>query len=187
MLDLSAIREPSTHARLRRATGFVHQRLEERLDAVEQFVDPQRRNELIARFAGLHRSAETVLATHLKHVAGLDFEARCRARHFVRVPGQLAPFPAPRSTAEALGMLYVLEGSTLGGHVILRHLAARGVDITELSFLNPYGKESGAQWRRFLNVLERETAESELRTEEACGGAIRAFEHVEAVLCGDTG
>jgi heme oxygenase len=187
MLDLSAIREPSTHARLRRVTGFVHQRLEERLDAIEQFADPKRRNDLIERFAGLHGSAETVLATRLKHVAELDFQTRCRARHFVRVSRQLTPFPAPRSTAEALGMFYVLEGSALGGHVILRHLAARGVDISELSFLNPYGKESGAQWRRFLNVLERETAESELRTEEACGGAIRAFEHVEAVLCGDMG
>ena len=49
-----------------------------------------------------------------------------------------------------MGRLYVLEGSTLGGAFIDRHLAT----VPELSGLrlrafSPYGPETGAMWQGF--------------------------------------
>jgi heme oxygenase len=100
--------------------------------------------------------------------------------------GPIAPaFPAPRSAAEALGMLYVLEGSTLGGRMILRALAERGVHDPALQFLDPYGTDTGARWRAFLDVLARETGDDEERIAAACRGGVTAFRHAADVLCGE--
>jgi heme oxygenase len=55
----------------------------------------------------------------------------------------------------ALGCLYVLEGATLGGQVVLRHLT--GVPslegVTWFSFLSSYGAEVGPMWREFGEFL----------------------------------
>jgi hypothetical protein len=61
----------------------------------------------------------------------LEFFDRSRAPFLANHVGKapLPEFPLPASRAEALGMLYVLEGSTLGGHLILRTLAALRVDV----------------------------------------------------------
>lgn len=175
-----------TLARLRLATGEIHGRLERNLDAIERFADPQSRAELAARFAALHMPAGAALARKLEAVAGLDLATRDRNHLFAAAKDRqpLPEFPEPRSTAEALGMLYVLEGSTLGGRLILRALRERGVDVSGLAFLDPYGAETGARWRSFLAILERETAGDAERIGAACEGALRAFAHTEAVLCG---
>jgi heme oxygenase len=55
-----------------------------------------------------------------------------------------------RGTDEALGRMYVLEGSTLGGTLIDRHLAGlpqlAGIRVRVFS---PYGSETGAMWAAF--------------------------------------
>lgn len=171
---------------LRQATRERHERLERRLDAAAQLADPQRRPRFLARYAALHLPAEAALAPFLADMPDLAFEARSRARR----PGSgarpmEAGFPQPGTEAEALGMLYVLEGSLLGGRVILRAVAEAGGDTDQLGFLAPYGEETGRQWRSFLQVLERSLQE-EAQVEQACLGAQRAFDHAERVLCGAT-
>jgi heme oxygenase (biliverdin-IX-beta and delta-forming) len=84
-------------------------------------------------------------------------------------------FPAIGTMAEALGALYVVEGSTLGGRKILQALRSQGLPTDSLHFLDPYGKDAGAKWRLFLRVLERETALSETTMNECVLGAIKAF------------
>ena len=81
-------------------------------------------------------------------------------------------------------MLYVLEGSTLGGRFITGALAARGVTDPDLAFLDPYRDQTGVRWRGFLAVLVREVRDNGLIA-EACRGAMRAFDHAETILCGD--
>lgn len=54
--------------------------------------------------------------------------------------------------AFALGYMYVLEGSTLGGRVILKHLASR-LPVDERfggAFVAGYGNETAAKWKTFL-------------------------------------
>jgi heme oxygenase len=62
-------------------------------------------------------------------------------------------------TDHALGRLYVLEGSTLGGTFIDRHLASlpqlSGVRIRAFS---PYGSETGAMWAAFRRVVRERVA-----------------------------
>jgi len=83
------------------------------------------------------------------------------------------------STPFALGILYVVEGSTLGGRFILKNVSKfpelsgdKGV-----SYFNGYGEKTGSFWKSFLNFL------SEYEQKHDCGdaiieGAIFAFDSI---------
>jgi heme oxygenase len=180
-------RPDSAIASLRTATSAQHARLDTGLDAVGRFSDPGQRLGFCARYAAFHIPADAALAPWLRELPDLELESRSRAPLLARFAGgQALPlFPAPASAAEALGMLYVLEGSTLGGRFIAGALAARGVTDPDLAFLDPYGDETGARWRAFLTVLAREIGDSEALIADACRGAVRAFDHAERILCGE--
>ncbi len=58
--------------------------------------------------------------------------------------------------ASALGAMYVLEGSTLGGSVISRKLKQNeqeGFGGLTFRFYESYGKDLGSRWKDFLEVL----------------------------------
>jgi len=72
--------------------------------------------------------------------------------------GPMAPagHAPPLTPASALGALYVVEGSTLGGRLIERHLH-RTLGVTPASgarFYHSYGEERGARWITFKAALD---------------------------------
>ncbi|SET36292.1 Heme oxygenase [Geodermatophilus poikilotrophus] len=74
--------------------------------------------------------------------------------------GARPELPAVEDTDQALGRLYVLEGSTLGGTFIARHLAtlpALGPDV-RLGAFSPYGAETGAMWHAYRRVTRERVA-----------------------------
>ncbi len=81
--------------------------------------------------------------------------------HFSYTPAQRAnlprcgDLPASDSRAALLGACYVLEGSTLGGQYIVRHLQATlGVRDGEGNrYFRSYGSEVGAKWQAFRQEL----------------------------------
>lgn len=120
---------------------------------------------VVRSFFGLHGGAEDRLGEWLGDLPGLEFDVRrrapCLGADLVALgddPASTPRAPAPPLTGipEALGFLYVLEGSSLGGKAIEKALSGLGADMTGLSFLNPYGAATGERWRAFLAVLERE-------------------------------
>ncbi len=169
--------------RIRAATGEAHARLEARFDAIERLADPAQRDDTIRVYGDLYLAANEALGPT---AVALGLGSARRADAFAgRLPTAThAPFPDPATAAEALGMLYVIEGSTLGGRIILRQLAARGIDDPRLAFLDPYGADTGRHWRDFLAILERETSDDAANAAEAVQGAIRGFRFAEATLCG---
>jgi heme oxygenase len=180
-------------ARLRDATGEAHERLETRLDLIRRVSAMAERRALVERFYGLHAGAEEGLGPLLDPVEDLSFQERRRAPIILQDlaalgrKGEEGPavcvLPAPESQAEALGFFYVLEGSTLGGKVIRRELAARGQVSVGLAFLDPYGPLSGEKWRTFLAVLRRECPSGEgALADQAVLGAVSAFRHAESWL-----
>ena len=63
--------------------------------------------------------------------------------------------PEVKSITEALGCLYVLEGATLGGQIIGRHLK-RNLALDEdrgCAFFCSYGDEVGLMWKSFRETL----------------------------------
>lgn len=173
-------------ARLRAETAASHRGLEARSDVLARAACRNRRKALVLAFHRLHSAAEAGLAPLLETIPGLDYDRRRRlpllesdlaalSLRPARPPGAVAP----ACQAEALGMLYVLEGSTLGAQVIRRELAVRGADLKGLSFLDPYGSHTGAMWRDFLTVLDRVAGE---QPGAAVRGGLAAFAMAEQLL-----
>ena len=176
--------------RLRDASQADHQKLEGRLDIFSKVRTLEGRRGLAQGFYALHAGAEVQLAPLIADLPGLDFEARRRTPILRRDLATLEAATPPAAdcrpfadAASALGMLYVLEGSTLGARVIRRELQARGEDMAGLGFLDPYGDEVGERWRACVAVLEREAA-APRDAEAMIAGAVDGFRHVQQVLCG---
>lgn len=61
---------------------------------------------------------------------------------------------------EALGMLYVIEGSTLGGNVIAKQLSkTEGFKNVTFNFFGCYQENTGLMWKNFKEVLDSEVKE----------------------------
>jgi heme oxygenase len=180
--------------RLREATGAAHQELDGMLGIVSRLAAPGGPAAMLPRYFALHAIAEPPIEAALAHLsatarAALQPQTRQRVPAIAGALRRLG-LPTPKlpdhrlalsSTAAALGALYVLEGSSLGGRLILRDLHAAGADTAGLEFLDPYGDSTGARWRALLAVLETELRGESDRT-YACDAALATFTLARACL-----
>ncbi|WP_294224496.1 biliverdin-producing heme oxygenase [uncultured Chryseobacterium sp.] len=75
---------------------------------------------------------------------------------------------------EALGALYVIEGSTLGGNVIARQLSkTEGFDGVTFNFFGCYRENTGPMWKSFKEVLDAEVDEQNY--DEVLSGAKKLY------------
>lgn len=81
--------------------------------------------------------------------------------------------PALASPAALLGALYVVEGASMGGQMIHRHLSGR-FPARALAFFVPHGTETGENWRRFRAAMETDLADSQAQ-DMAMTAAISMF------------
>lgn len=73
-------------------------------------------------------------------------------------------FVPQKNTAEVLGALYVLEGATLGGNVIKKHiLDNKQFEGHEegLNYYGVYGDALSAKWKTFVSVLNERVVEAD--------------------------
>ena len=57
------------------------------------------------------------------------------------------------SVEQQIGILYVMEGSTLGGRILQRKIAENSVLDFPLRYLSPYGGQEGAHWKEFVSRM----------------------------------
>jgi len=95
-----------------------------------------------------------------------------------------AAMPDLPDLAAALGSLYVIEGSALGGQVIARGLASRHAIGPETggAYFWGWGAETGARWREFRALLESELADDAAAGARACDAAVQTFEALTATF-----
>jgi heme oxygenase len=140
----------------------------------------QQRDEL--RAIGLdpaERAKTPLLAADLRALNGSDPDA-------LPLCGEV---PLVASTAAALGCMYVLEGASLGGQIISRHLGARLGITPERGgrFFHGYGERTGEMWRAFGAAVSGFALTPELQDEmvQAALGTFRSLrrwcEHREAL------
>jgi heme oxygenase (biliverdin-IX-beta and delta-forming) len=156
---------------LRTGTATEHGALERSLDLLDPALGLPRLAEVLTRMHGFWLAAEAGLddwaGLHPADAADVKWDRRRRAGLFATdltalgTDGAGAPpcLAALGGTDEALGRMYVLEGSTLGGTFIDRHLAGlpqfSGVRLCSFS---PYGDETGSMWHAFRRSLHDRVA-----------------------------
>ena len=133
---------------------------------------------------GFHAPIEEHLAVVLAPNADLfALPQRLRAAALTRdlavlgaqaLPGRCPIPPELGEAAAAVGCLYVLEGSTLGGQGIARHLQRHfGLQADSgAAFLSGHGEQTGPMWRRFQAALARFIAEIPEPAQEAAADAV---------------
>lgn len=151
--------------RLRLETRDCHAALERRLPLLDPAMSQVAYRDVVGRFYGFYAPMEARLLTFAGwDECDFDYEGRYKtqrlAQDFVAlgdVPDGVnalplcQDLPALGSTAQLMGCLYVMEGATLGGQVIMRHLRAN-LGVTPDSggaFFAGYGSETGTRWKAF--------------------------------------
>jgi heme oxygenase len=157
---------------LRTGTAAEHEAVERALDLLDPDLDRGRLVEVLSLLHGFWLAAEAGLdawaATFPDDADAVDWSRRRRAPLFAadlaalgaEGPSDGPELPALRGTDEALGRMYVLEGATMGGTFIDRHLGSLpGLADVRLRAFTPYGSETGAMWHVFRRVTRERVAD----------------------------
>jgi len=84
------------------------------------------------------------------------------------------------NNAASLGAMYVLEGATLGGHVIQKKLRANhAFQDLNLNYYTVYDQNLMPNWLSFVKVLNTSVPESDYAVAEE--SAVKMFEHIAEV------
>ena len=158
--------------RLKRETTAAHEAVEHSLPLMDADLDLDRYTACLQRMAGIvgawEAEATRVAPQSLRPL--LDERRRLHLLHkdlhtFGTTP-VVAPsrpvLPPMHTEPRLLGTMYVMEGSTLGGQLIARHLErtlglAPGVGN---SFFRSHAEHTGAMWRAFCGHLRFAVPES---------------------------
>lgn len=180
-------------SQLRAATAMAHARLEHDLDLLRPPMLRSRFTRLLERFWSFHLAWEPAIHRHAVldpvrppclrlEALRLDLAALgLSAAYIERLP---RCDPAERLTDSpeaALGSLYVLEGSALGGRLITRALqACDWLPAEGLRYFDLYGAEGGVVWRRLQDHLRSVVSPAMVPAVQQ--GALATFELLREVL-----
>jgi heme oxygenase len=190
--------------RLKAATRAEHDAIEATLDLMSpglSLTDYRRR---LRRYHGFYAPIEPLIAaaadwphwgldmTARAKTAWLDADLAClgdRGELGEVAPGALPlcrALPPLDTPAAAFGCVYVLEGATLGGRVISRHIErVLGLDATHgARFFHGYGEHTGALWKAFRCALSA-FADNPTGEEKMVESAIATFAALRAWCAAD--
>lgn len=133
---------------------------------------------LISRHYALHNALEPRLADFLSTcpIDGINFAERRKLAYLQQDMQELhsdiqennfVPQVTITTPAQALGCMYVLEGSSLGGSVIKRQLGkSPHFEGVHFHFFGCYGEDTGRLWKEFraavLNIIDTSEKENEI-------------------------
>ncbi len=154
---------------LKSATNSRHAALERQLPLLQPGFSRPAYHQFTRRFFGYYAPLEAqLMALPWWSGLGFDYLRRLKTPHLVQdltamgdSPQTLATLPrcehlpSTDSLARLLGCLYVIEGATLGGQIITKHLQTK-LGVTPTSggaFFNGYGTHTGPNWLAFGKMM----------------------------------
>ncbi|MFJ2359056.1 biliverdin-producing heme oxygenase [Pseudomonas fluorescens] len=176
---------------LRAGSAELHIALEKRLPFFSDSLDANAFERLMQAYYGFYLPLESALLDSGSIPADFDLAPRLKsqtllndlqalgltAETIARLP-LCQSLPVIDSSATCLGVLYVLEGATLGGQILRREIASRlRLDAGNgAAFLDIYGAATGRRWRDFIEYLgsrsldagEREAVVAAAQTTFSC-------------------
>ena len=123
---------------------------------------------ILNMFYGYFHPIESIIRSHITPSILPDIDERRNASLIINDLNTIgysiqhvplcAQLPKINSSLAALGAMYVLEGSTLGGRMISRMLMKNTLvpfNDSNLHFFNGYKEDTGKKWTNFLSVLDK--------------------------------
>ncbi len=151
-------------AKLKKATRPQHENMENTVDVMGKMFSPEDYKTLLTKFYRFYAAIEPQVAKNDLEKENFDFAERRKTSLLEKDLQALGIFESVRENvglwqdlptldtpAAAFGSVYVMEGATLGGQVIMRHLKEH-LSITPENggaFFNSYGANVGPMWRSF--------------------------------------
>ena len=184
-------------ARLKARTAHQHQQTEDGVDVMSDDFSREDYRRLLVRFYAFYKSYEAKMRDALReNPIDLDYEERLNTlkleadlvnlgmtENEISEVKAFDVLPALDSKEEIFGSLYVIEGSTLGGQYISRHLKEKfGLDETNgVAFFSGYGKDTGKMWNAFRESITA-FAETTSEHEAIIKSANATFEKIGKAL-----
>ncbi len=184
------------HERLRAATGPAHDRLESLLPLLDPGLTLDEYRQLLRRFYGFYAPLERAMA----RAACEEMQAEVARRHkspwllqdllalgetetTVLTCSLCCDLPSITSNGQLIGALYVVEGATLGGQMVMRFLRqSLGPQPSHcMRFFQSYGEHVRPMWASFLTVLGA-AAQDHAAEREIIESACATFHSFEAWL-----
>lgn len=149
--------------KLKESTREQHVNLEGVVDVMNKMLTREDYQKLIEKFYRFYSAVEPLVAANDLANSGIDLAERTKRGLLeadlevlgtfedVKALPALTDVPLLDTAAKAFGAMYVMEGATLGGQVITRHLNQH-LGLTPEnggSFFNSYGHRVGPMWKDF--------------------------------------
>jgi heme oxygenase len=168
-------------------TGPAYRALEGGLGLMNEHLDLEAYKYLLGRFYGFWSGWQPQIAGLLLNDALLKPRRRLHLlaadltglgvsrKELAALPK--SPLTVLDDAAEALGSLYVMEGSTLGGGLIRGNVqrCLGNVALSCCTYFDGYGPATNAMWRSYLEILEAAPADDQPKIGT---GAVATFEQL---------
>lgn len=183
-------------SRLKDSTSAAHARVEEALRLTDDTLDMGRYLRLLSTMRSVHIAADFLLAPFKRELAALGYQPAERKRvewideDLMSLGGSWHGTTSSaienfgvNNVCDCLGMIYVLEGSTLGGQIIAPAIA-RTLSLTPPNgcrYYIGYGSRTGSRWKETRNTIDgysASSAERDLAIDTMIAAANRAFETI---------
>ena len=157
---------PVARAELRQATHVHHNQLNRHpmlagLTHADYAISDYQK--LLCAYSGLYQGLEQHIMNFLcTHETQFDYRPRLKSAWLSQdlayfqiapaTPNRAIAYPNIKELGDLVGILYVLEGSTLGGQLISKHLA-KNLDLTSKTggrFFAGYAENTATFWTDFL-------------------------------------
>jgi heme oxygenase len=177
VIDNAPVSQKKLSVLLREATSASHIQLEQKMHMFRDGLTLPRYAALLNRWLSFLKAWEPAAASSFAQ-HGDFFSGRSKIELLHRdlaacnaepslLPCNLGPIQ-PTDDQTALGTLYVIEGSTLGGQIITPRVHEM-LGLTPehgSAFFNGYGRRTGEMWRETKSLIDQTTADRHARVVE---------------------
>ncbi len=150
---------------IKEKTLTAHQQLEKKIiHSLKQMQSKEDYKDLLLQFYLFYKPLEDLVEAHIDHNHVFDYNLRRKSVSLyndlkelgiqnIGKFAELQDLPPVKNHLHALGVLYVFEGSTLGGSIIANMVKTKTNLNNALSFFYGYETQTQLMWQRFQLFL----------------------------------
>ncbi|MCC6289871.1 MAG: biliverdin-producing heme oxygenase [Chitinophagaceae bacterium] len=157
-------------AQLKEKTKQAHISLEKKMVGyIKKVESPKDYEKLLRLFYGYYTPLEPLLNKYISNDIVPSYSDRRKSNAILKDINTISAgasnfkkcdnLPQVNDVIQALGVLYVMEGSTMGGTIIAKMLNKQAnIQPTSLTFFNGYGEQNIPMWQSFIKAVNKRAA-----------------------------